>query len=40
MDADDRLKTLFAQDEPPARDPAFSAAVMAEIARRRFLDDV
>jgi hypothetical protein len=40
MDADDRLKALFAEDEPPARDPAFSAAVMAEIARRRFLGDL
>jgi hypothetical protein len=39
-DADDRLRSLFAQDEPPARDPAFSAAVMEEIARRRFLADV
>lgn len=39
-DADDRLKALFAQDEPPARDPAFSTAVMEEIARRRFLADV
>ena len=39
-DADDRLKVLFAMDEPPARDPAFSTAVMAEIARRRFLVDV
>jgi hypothetical protein len=40
MDADDRLKALFAMDEPPARDPAFSASVMADIARRRFLMDV
>lgn len=40
MDADARLKALFAQDEPPARDPAFSAAVMAEVARRRFVADV
>jgi len=38
--ADDRLKVLFAEDEPPTRDPAFSAAVMAEIARRQFRDDV
>jgi len=37
---DDRLKALFADDEPPARDPMFSAAVMAEIARGQFQDDV
>jgi hypothetical protein len=36
----DRLKALFAQDEPPARDPLFTAAVMQEIARRRFYVDV
>src|SRR6478672_7702531 len=40
LSADDRLKVLFAQDEPPARDLTFSTAVMAEIARRRFLQDV
>ena len=39
-DADDRLKALFAADAPPARDPAFTAAVMGEIARRRFLVDM
>ena len=39
-DADARLKRLFAEDEPPARDPAFSTAVMAEIARRRFVVDM
>jgi hypothetical protein len=38
--ADHRLKALFAEDEPPARDPAFSTAVMAEIVRRQFLEDV
>jgi len=38
--ADDRLKALFAPDEPPARDPAFSTAVMEELARRRFVGDV
>jgi hypothetical protein len=37
---DAHLKALFAEDEPPARDPAFSAAVMADIARRRFVLDV
>ena len=40
MNADDRLKALFAEDEPPARDPVFSTAVMAEVARRQFQDDV
>lgn len=38
--ADDRLKALFAQDEPPARDPAFSAALMERMARRRCLQDL
>ena len=38
--ADARLKALFASDEPPARDPVFSAAVMEELMRRRFLEDV
>jgi hypothetical protein len=37
--ADDRLKALFALDEPPARDPAFSAAVVERLARRRCLQD-
>ncbi len=40
MGDDDRLKALFACDEPPARDPAFSATVMAEVMRRRFMADV
>ena len=40
MSPDDRLKALFSGDEPPARDLAFSTAVMAEIARRRFIADV
>jgi len=39
-DADDRLKALFAEDEPPARDAVFSAAVMAEVVRRRFIVDM
>jgi hypothetical protein len=39
-DADDRLRALFAEDEPPARDPAFSAAVIEAIVRRRFLVDL
>jgi hypothetical protein len=38
--ADDRLKALFAADEPPARDPAFSTAVMERLARRRCLEDL
>jgi hypothetical protein len=40
MGDDDRLKALFAYDEPPARDPAFASAVMEEVMRRRFLVDV
>jgi hypothetical protein len=41
MMADDaRLKALFAGDEPPARDPAFSTAVMEAVARRKFASDV
>lgn len=40
MTDDARLKALFAEDEPPARDPAFSAAVMEAVARRRFVLDV
>ena len=40
MGDDDRLKALFAYDEPPARDPAFSSAVMEKVMRRRFLADV
>lgn len=39
-DADDRLKTLFSHDQPPARDPVFSTAVMAEVIRRRFVVDM
>jgi len=38
--ADDRLKALFAADEPPARDPVFSMAVMERLVRRRFQEDV
>lgn len=38
--ADDRLKALFAGDEPPARDAAFSMAVMEKVMRRRFQEDV
>lgn len=38
--ADDRLKALFAADEPPARDPAFSAQVMERLARRCWLQDL
>lgn len=39
-EADDKLKALFALDEPPARDPAFSAEVMARVLRREFQMDV
>ncbi len=38
--ADDRLRSLFAEDAPPPRDPAFSAEVMAALARRRFVADM
>jgi hypothetical protein len=38
--ADDQLRALFAQDEPPARDAAFSMAVMEGLMRRRFQEDV
>jgi hypothetical protein len=38
--ADERLKALFAQDEPAARDPGFSMAVMEKVMRRRFQEDV
>jgi hypothetical protein len=38
--ADDRLTALFAQDEPPARDPGFSAEVMERLARRQWLQDM
>lgn len=38
--ADDRLKALFSQDEPPARDAVFSTAVMEKVMRRRFQEDV
>jgi len=40
MTPDDRLKALFAQDEPPARDPVFSAAVGERLVRRRWLQDM
>lgn len=40
MDADDRLKALFAGDEPPARDPEFSTAVMQRVMRREFRADL
>lgn len=40
MGDDDRLRALFAYDEPPARDPAFSSAVMEQVMRRRFMADM
>jgi hypothetical protein len=39
-DADDRLRALFASDAPAVRDTAFSAEVMAALARRRFTEDM
>ena len=38
--ADDRLMALFARDEPPARDPGFSTAVMERVMRRQFQEEV
>ena len=38
--ADDRLKALFAQDEPAVRDTVFSTTVMEKVMRRRFQEDV
>jgi hypothetical protein len=38
--ADARLKALFGEDEPAPRDLMFTAAVMAELARRRFRAEV
>lgn len=40
MTPDDRLKALFAQDLPPARDAHFSAAVSERLVRRRWLQDM
>jgi hypothetical protein len=37
---DDRLKALFALDEPAARDTVFATAVMEKVMRRRFQEDV
>lgn len=39
-DADERLRTLFAEDAPPERDLFFSAEVMSALARRRFLENL
>lgn len=38
--ADARLKALFAQDEPSARDAVFTTAVMEAVVRRQFIVDV
>lgn len=38
--ADDRLKALFAQDEPPVRDTVFSTVVMEKVVRRQFQEEV
>jgi hypothetical protein len=38
--ADERLSALFALDEPPLRDPAFSTLVMERVMRRRFQEEV
>lgn len=39
-EADDRLKALFALDEPAARDPQFSAAVMEAVMRKELKADM
>ena len=39
-EADQLLAGLWAQDEPPARDPAFVIAAMERIERRRLLEGV
>lgn len=39
-EAEDKLAALFALDEPPPRDAAFSAEVMAAVIRREFQKDV
>ena len=38
--ADDRLKVLFALDEPPSPDPAFSSAVVEQVMRQRLREEV
>jgi hypothetical protein len=38
--ADDRLKALFALDEPPAQDPVFQAVVMEQVMRQRLREEV
>ena len=37
---DDRLRALFAADEPPASDRVFAAAVTERLVRRRWLQDL
>lgn len=39
-EADEKLAALFALDEPPPRDAAFSAEVMEAVIRREFQKDV
>jgi hypothetical protein len=38
--SDDRLKALFALDEPAARDPGFSAEVIEHVMRQRLQEDI
>ena len=38
--ADDRLKALFALDEPPPRDAVFAAAVMEQVMRQRLGEEL
>lgn len=39
-EADAMLRRLLAVDAPPARDPAFSLAVMERVQRRRFWSEI
>jgi hypothetical protein len=39
-EADDRLRALFAEQEPPARDALFQAAVMEAVMRRELKADM
>jgi len=40
MDAERKLAELWAEDAPPARDPAFNMRVLAQLERRRLQSDV
>ena len=40
MDAEQKLAGLWAEGQPPIRDPAFAFAVMARIERRRMWGEI